>query len=72
MVKIRLKRLGKRNAPFYRIVAISEGKKVGGQDLEILGTWMPSNNTKEVNKKGIEAWVKKGAQVSAAVKKLLA
>lgn len=72
MVKIRLKRLGKKNAPYYRIVAISEGQKVTGQDLEVLGTWQPSKNVKEVNKARIEAWVKKGAQVSPAVKKLLA
>lgn len=71
MVKIRLKRLGKKNAPFYRIVAISEGKKVGGKDLEVLGTWHPASGTKEVNKEAIEAWVKKGAQVSDAVKKLM-
>lgn len=72
MIKIRLKRLGKKNAPFYRIVAIDDKKKVTGKDLAILGTWQPSTDTKEVDKKGINEWVKKGAQISDAVKKLLA
>ncbi len=72
MVKIRLTRQGKKNAPFYRIVAMDESKKVGGRALETFGYWHPKNGTKEIDKKAIEAWVKKGAQVSSTVKKLMA
>jgi len=72
MVKIRLARTGKRNDPFYRIVAIDEQKKTIGKNLEILGFWHPKDKSREVNKANIEAWVKKGAIVSPAVKKLLA
>ncbi|RJR30408.1 30S ribosomal protein S16 [Candidatus Microgenomates bacterium] len=71
MVKIRLSRQGKRNDPFYRIVATDSAKKRSGKMLEILGYWHPRVDSKEINKKAIEAWVAKGAQVSPAVKKLM-
>lgn len=71
MVKIRLARQGKTNDPFYRIVAIPSQRKLGGKALEILGYWHPKSDQKEVNKKGIQAWVKKGAQVSPRVQKLM-
>ncbi len=71
MVKIRLKRLGKKGDPFYRIVAIEEGSKATGADLGILGFWHPSDNTKKIDSKEIEKWVAKGAQVTPAVKKLM-
>jgi len=71
MVKIRLARHGKRNDPFYRIVAIESQNKRGGPSLEILGHWHPRTNEKEVNKKAIAEWIKKGAQVSPAVSKLI-
>lgn len=71
MVKIRLARYGKKNNPVYRIVAIDHQNKNNGKALEVLGFWHPSADAKEVDKKAIDAWVKKGAQVSDAVKKLL-
>lgn len=70
-VKIRLTRLGKRNDPFYRVVAIDESSKREGQALDTLGYWHPKANQVEVKKDAIEAWIKKGAVASAAVKKLL-
>ncbi len=72
MVKIRLARTGKRNDPFYRVVAIDERQKTTSKNLEILGFWHPKENLKEINKTKIQAWVKKGAIVTPAVKKLLA
>lgn len=72
MVKIRLTRQGKRNDPFYRIVAIDSQHKLNGKALAILGHWHPRTKTVEVDKKGIEAWVAKGAQTSPAVTKLMA
>lgn len=71
MLKIKLSRQGKRNAPFYRIILIDERKKLTGRALENFGTWQPSNNTKTIDKKLIEEWAKKGAQITPAVKKLL-
>jgi len=71
MVKIRLARGGSKNRPFYRVVAISSTRRRGGEPLEILGFWNPANNEKKIDKKALEAWVLKGAQVSDAVKDLL-
>lgn len=70
-VKIRLTRVGKRNDPFYRIVAIDESSPREGEALETLGYWHPKSKQVEVKKGEIEAWVKKGAMVSQAVTKLL-
>lgn len=71
MIKIRLSRHGKKKNPVYRIVAIEHRRKDGGKALETFGHWHPSANELKVDKKGIEAWVKKGAQVSDAVKNLI-
>ncbi len=71
MVKIRLTRLGKKNDPFYRIVAIDSLKKREGKALAILGFWNPREKTLKVDKKELEAWTSKGAQVSEGVRKLL-
>jgi small subunit ribosomal protein S16 len=71
MVIIRLERRGKTNSPFYRIVATDERKKIGGSSLETLGFWNPHSNEKEIKKDLIEKWVKKGAKISPAVKKLM-
>lgn len=72
MVKIRLSKVGRKNDPFYRIVAIDESKKNIGKPLSVLGYWYPKKDNKKINKKEIGEWVKNGAQVSDAVKKLLA
>ncbi len=72
MVTIRLKKLGKRNAPFYRIVATDKARKNAGQELAILGYWHPDTNETKIDKKAIDQWVQKGAQVSSAVNKLIA
>jgi len=71
MVKIRLARGGAKNSPFYRIVAITSTRKRGGKPLEILGFWNPATNEKKVDKKEIENWVQKGAQISDSVKVLM-
>ena len=71
MIKIRLTRGGARNAPFYRIVAIDERKKREGAPLDIIGIWDPKKDTKSIDKKKLEEWVKKGAVTTKAVEKLL-
>ncbi len=66
MVKIRLMRIGTNRRPFYRIVAVDERKKRTGGYLELLGTYNPLTEPKEINleQAKIDAWVKKGAQLS--------
>lgn len=71
MVTIRLSRYGRKKAPFYRVVAVDSGKKAVGQFLENLGTWNPAKDELRIKKEEIMAWIAKGAQVSATVKKLI-
>lgn len=71
MVTIRLSRYGRKKAPFYRVVAVDSGKKTVGAVLAVLGYWNPIKKSQKLNKEEINAWAKKGAQISPAVKKLL-
>lgn len=71
MLKIRLSRTGVKHKPFYRVVAIDERKKLATAPLEVIGTWQPSTDSVSIDKKKLEAWVKKGAKVTEAVNKLL-
>jgi small subunit ribosomal protein S16 len=71
MVIIRLSRFGRKLAPFYRVVAVDSSKKTTGKYLEVLGTWNPAKKELKLEKEKIAAWVKKGAQLSATVKKFL-
>jgi len=71
MVKIRLTRTGPRKKPFYRVVAIDERKKNGGQPLEVIGYYLPKRAEKKINKDRLQHWTNKGAKVTPAVSKLL-
>ena len=59
-------RIGTNKRPFYRVVAVDERKKRTGGYLELLGTYNPLTEPKEINldQGKIDAWVKKGAQPS--------
>lgn len=72
-VKIRLARHGSKKRPFYRIVATDSISPRDGRFLENLGTYDPRNKINGINLKreAIEDWVKKGAQLTDTVKKLL-
>ncbi|RIL00048.1 MAG: 30S ribosomal protein S16 [Proteobacteria bacterium] len=73
MVKIRLSRAGAKKRPFYSIVAIDGHARRDGRPLEYLGTYDPITTPKRItlDTEKIDAWVKKGAQVSDAVSALL-
>jgi len=71
MVTIRLSRQGKKNDPFYRIVATEKQRKLSGEALDIIGYYHPRENVKKIDTKKLDEWIKKGAQVTPAVKKLL-
>lgn len=73
MVKIRLSRLGTKGRPFYRIVAIDERDKREGRPLEYLGTYDPKFKPAAVELKldRVQAWVAKGAQLSATVNSIV-
>lgn len=71
MVKIRLSRRGKKNCPFFHIVAVDENKKRDGAVLEKIGTYDPSK--KDAKEKitlkvdAYKAWIAKGAQPTETV-----
>lgn len=73
MVKIRLARGGRTHRPVYTIVAIDARSARDGQFLEKLGQYDPKSaeTLKSVNVEGIQAWIKKGAQLSDTVRSLL-
>ncbi|MFH0937164.1 MAG: 30S ribosomal protein S16 [Candidatus Daviesbacteria bacterium] len=65
-VKIRLMRIGTKKRPFYRVVAVDERQKRTGKYLELLGTYNPLTEPKEIilKKDRIEHWQKQGAILS--------
>lgn len=71
MIKIRLARYGNTNRQYYRIVALDERAKTTGQYLETFGTYNPVKSEIDIDKKKVEEWVKKGAQLSDSVAHLL-
>ena len=72
-VKIRLKRLGRRNRPFYRIVAIDSRTRRDGSEVERLGWYDPlkTDVAVDLNEDRIIHWLKKGAQPSETVNNIL-
>lgn len=73
MVKLRLSRFGRKNSPFYRIVAANAKSKRNGNALDYCGTYDPlANPSKVVLKKDkILAWLKDGAIPTPTVKAIL-
>jgi small subunit ribosomal protein S16 len=69
MVKIKLKRTGKKHQPIYRIIAIDSRKKRDGQELEVIGFYNPTLNPAQINLKKDRYldWIKKGAQPTKTV-----
>jgi len=71
-VKIRLTRVGKKKAPFYRIVAVDSRKKRDGEYLDNLGTYEAlSGKIVDLNQERIDYWLSQGAQLSDSAKKLI-
>lgn len=73
MLKIRLRRMGAKKAPFYRIV-VSDGRSTPqGRFVDVVGTYDPANKADplkmEVDK--VETWIGKGAHPSDTVRSLL-
>ncbi len=73
MVKIRLRRMGAKKAPFYRIVVADSRFPRDGRFIEELGTYDPRTEPSTVKVDGDKAkeWIKNGAQPTDTVKKLL-
>ncbi|MFU8947066.1 30S ribosomal protein S16 [Mycetocola zhadangensis] len=72
-VKIRLKRMGKIRAPFYRIVVADSRTKRDGRVIEEIGKYHPTENPSfiEVNSERAQYWLSVGAQPTEQVAALL-
>jgi len=73
VVKIRLKRIGAKKAPFYRVVVADSRFPRDGRFIEEIGTYNPLTNPSQVNIDGekVKKWMANGAQPTDTVKKLL-
>ncbi len=73
MVKIRLRRMGKKKAPFYRIVVADSRSPRDGRFIEEVGYYNPMTNPAEikVEEEKIQKWLQNGAQPTETVKSLL-
>ena len=69
MLKIRLKRIGRRGQPHYRIVVMESSKPRDGRTIEELGYYNPRNNPTifDFDKERAEHWLASGAQPSDTV-----
>lgn len=73
MVKIRLKRLGAKKAPFYRIVVADSKVQRDGIAIQELGYYDPTKNPSvlKVDVDSAKEWLSKGAQPTETVRSLL-
>ena len=72
MVRIRLRRIGQRHQPSYRIVVADVESPRDGRFIEIIGSYIPTTEpfTFEVQEDRVFEWMSKGAQPSDSVAKL--
>lgn len=73
MLRIRLRRIGKKRQPYYRVVVANQQAKRDGAFLETLGSYDPHSNPPviDLNEEKAREWISKGAQPSEAAEKLL-
>ena len=71
MVKIRLKKLGRKKKPHYRIIAIDSRVKRDGRSIEDLGFFNPLTNKITLNFQRISVQLKNGAKPTPTVKNIL-
>ena len=73
MVKIRLRRMGAKKAPFYRIVVADARSPRDGRCIEEIGTFNPLTEpaTINVDAEKAQTWIKNGAQPTDTVRALL-
>ena len=70
-VKLRLKRMGSRKKPFYRIVAADSREKRDGNFIELIGTYSTlEDNKANINEELALKWLKSGATPTDTVKNI--
>ena len=72
-VKLRLKRMGAKKKPFYRVVAADSRSPRDGKIIEQIGTYNPMTepSTIVLDKEKVEKWIKNGAKPTDTVKALI-
>ena len=72
-VRIRMKRVGAKNAPYYRIVVADSRSPRDGKFIEEIGTYQPlkKGDNFQLNSERAAYWVKNGAQPSETVASML-
>lgn len=72
-VKIRLKRLGSKKNPFYRIVVADARCQRDGKFIEEIGTYDPLKDPAEIkiNLESVDKWIKNGAQPTDIVRSII-
>ncbi len=73
-VRIRLKRIGSKKRPVYRVVVADSRSPRDGKFIEEIGVYNPTTNpsTFQVDKEKVLDWMSKGAQPSETVRSFLA
>lgn len=73
MVKIRLKRMGAKKSPFYRIVVMDSRDRRDGREIEVIGNYDPRKKPAVVNlnEEKTLAWLNNGALPTDTVRNIL-
>ncbi len=71
MLKLRLKRLGKKREPSYRVVVAQSTSRRDGRPVAEVGFYNPRTKEARLDLPAIEDWIRKGAQPTEVVQKLL-
>ena len=73
MVKIRLRRMGKKKSPFYRIVVADSRSPRDGRFIEEVGYYNPMTNPADIKVEAekVQKWLDSGAQPTETVKSIL-
>ena len=73
MVKIRLRRVGAKKAPYYNIVVADSRAATSGKIIEQVGLYNPMTDPVQltIDREKVQEWIKKGAKPTDTVKYLL-
>ncbi len=71
MLTIKLRRVGKKKQPVFRLIVTEKGRDPWGDNLEIVGWMNPRTKEKSLNVERIQYWISKGAQTTDTINNLL-
>jgi len=71
LVKIRLKKMGRKKLPVYKIVVAEAKSKRDGRAIDILGTYNPKSKELQLDVEKVKEWLSKGAQPTPRVASLI-